>query len=356
VEKWLLDYVLIVASSGRMLAQAARKTNLVPLVIDLFADQDTQEIAEKVIQLKDFSLPSLQREVVKLLTEFNFKSIIYGSGLENQLKSLAWLKTQAKVHGNTADVNAQYLDNKSLFKNLDRLNIAYPKVSFASLSTKQPYLIKSSKVSGGQGIKLCTNEIRKGEYYQQYKQGESGSILFLAAKQGTQIIGFHRQWTLSRSNFSFAKIIKQNILPLQQTEQVIVWVNKLVKTYDLKGLGSLDFIWDGQQCYFLEVNCRPPASMILYPELDLLNAHMTEKFVLGKVKPTIRGLQILYATSDCWVELSKWPSWSFDRPQKKVGIKSGQPICSIMADGKTVRQVEKNLKNRQKIIQNNVIK
>lgn len=339
-----------------MLAQAARKSKLVPLVIDLFADEDTQDIAEHVVQLKDLSLPSLQDAAVKLLSDYQCTSIIYGSGLENQLDSLFWLETQGTVHGNSAAVNAQYYDSKGLFNNLDQLNIPYPKVSFSVLDNNQPQLIKSSKMSGGQGLRFCTNDIQEGEYYQQYIKGEAGSVLFLAEKQGAKIIGFHKQWTLSATDFSFSGIIKQNILPEEKVKQVSVWLNELVEFYGFKGLGSLDFIWDDEKCYFLEINCRPPASMMLYPELDLLSAHTSEKFVLGEIDSTIKGLQILYAARDCYIESVRWPTWSFDRPKNATRIKSGQPICSIMADGKTVAQVEETLWQRQKFIQNNVIR
>ena len=39
-------YILVVASSARMLAQSARASGFKPLVIDLFADLDTQRYAE----------------------------------------------------------------------------------------------------------------------------------------------------------------------------------------------------------------------------------------------------------------------------------------------------------------------
>lgn len=339
-----------------MLAQAAKNANFIPLVVDLFADQDTQDIAEKVIQLKDLSLSSLRPEVLSLQAEYTIQVVVYGSGLEDEIESLIWLESQYQIYGNSAAVNASYCDNKRLFQHLDQLNIPYPKVSFVVPDKISNYLKKSSKSSGGQGVAFNTDALNTDEYYQQYQKGESGSVLFLAAKQGIQIIGFHRQWTVSAKDFSFAGIIKQNILPAKQAHQVAVWLNELVKIYDFKGLGSLDFIWDGKQCYFLEINCRPPASMMLYPELDLLSTHISEEFVLENLDPTIKGLQVIYAVENCLIEMPKWPKWSFDRPKNTTRIQSGQPICSIMADGKSVLQVEGILQDRKIFIQNNVIK
>ncbi len=339
-----------------MLAQAAKNANFIPLVVDLFADQDTQDIAEKVIKVKNLSLPYLQVEVLKLQNEYAIQAVVYGSGLEDEIESLIWLETQYPIYGNSSAVNANYSDNKRLFQQLEQLNIPYPEVSFFVPDNTAVYLKKSSKSSGGQEVKFCTAELKGGEYYQRYKEGESGSVLFLAAKQGMQIIGFHRQWTVSAKDFSFAGIIKQNMLPEKEAEQVGVWLNELVGLYDFKGLGSLDFIWDGKQCYFLEINCRPPASMMLYPELDLFSAHISEAWVLKKVDSSIKGLQVIYAVEDCLIKSPQWPKWSFDRPKNTTRIQSGQPICSIMADGKSVLQVEEMLQDRKIFLQNNVIK
>ncbi|MDC9728122.1 MAG: ATP-grasp domain-containing protein [Methyloprofundus sp.] len=350
------EYVLIIASSGRMLAQAVRDSNRVPLVIDLFADQDTQEISEKVLQLESLSLLDLQRAVLALQAAFSIQAIIYGSGFENHPESLAWLEAQYNVCGNSMATHAKYSDCKGLFKQLDQLNILYPKVTFFAPPNSESYIIKSNKSSGGQGIRKPTGNLKSGEYYQQLQKGESGSVLFLASKQGVQTVGFHRQWTMSDDDFRFAGIIKQRILPENQEIVVMTWIKELAGCYDFKGLGSLDFIWDGEQCYFLELNLRPPASMMLYPELDLLSAHISAEFVAGKADTSIKGLQVLYAGEDCLIESTQWPDWSYDRPENRTRIKSGQPICSIMAVRKTVEQVEKTLRNHQIFIQNNVIK
>ncbi|MGZ5030464.1 MAG: ATP-grasp domain-containing protein, partial [Methylobacter sp.] len=46
-----METLLIVAGSARMLAQAAKTSGLKPLVIDLFADLDTQGYAEDFRQI-----------------------------------------------------------------------------------------------------------------------------------------------------------------------------------------------------------------------------------------------------------------------------------------------------------------
>jgi len=340
-----------------MLAQAARKINLVPIVIDLFADQDTQAIAEKVVCIDALSLVKVQKVVLDLMTEYNIKSVLYGSGLEGNIDVLFWLEGLFLLHGNSAQVHQRYANTRDFFNCLDELNIPYPAISFEKPNNEQQYLIKSAHNSGGVGLRSYDgSNLQAGEYYQQFQKGCATSVLFLAENEAITIIGFHRQWTVSAIDFSFAGIIKQMELPVRISKTVRGWLEKLITIYALKGLGSLDFIWDGEQCFFLELNLRPPASMLLYSELNLLAAHMTQEPISKPAKATVRALQVVYAKHDCRIKNSlNWPEWSADRPQKSVTIKESQPICSIMADGKTVGQVEQQLQNRKNFIQNHVL-
>jgi len=339
-----------------MLAQAARKINLVPIVIDLFADQDTQAIAEKVVCIDALSLVSVQKVVLDLMTEYNIKSVLYGSGLEGNIDVLFWLEGLFLLHGNSAQVHQRYTNTPDFFNCLDRLDIPYPAISFDQPANAQQYLIKSAQNSGGIALRYYDGDIQAGEYYQQFQKGCTASVSFIAEKKCITIIGFHRQWTVSEVDFSFAGIIKQMKVPVKISKAVRSWLEKLIAVYALKGLGSLDFIWDGEQCYFLELNLRPPASMLLYPELNLLAAHMMQKPISKPAKSTVRAMQVIYAKTDCQVKNTvNWPEWTMDRPQKAVRIKENQPICSIMADGKTVGQVEQQLQNRKNFIQNHVL-
>jgi len=339
-----------------MLAQAARNINLAPIVIDLFADQDTQAIAEKVVCIDVLSLAKVQKAVLDLTTEYNIKLVLYGSGLEANIDVLYWLEELFILQGNSAKIHQDYSNTPAFFNCLDQLDIPYPPIFFDKPINAQHYLIKSAQNSGGGGLRHSNDSLQAGEYYQQFQKGYAASALFLAANQSITIIGFHRQWTVSANDFSFSGIIKQMQLPARISQAVRGWLERLITIYALKGLGSLDFIWDGAECFFLELNLRPPASMLLYPELNLLAAHMMQEPISKPAESTVRALQVIYAKHDCRIKKSlNWPEWSADRPHKSVRIKENYPICSIMAAGKTVGQVEQKLQNRKNFIQNNAL-
>lgn len=340
-----------------MLAQLANEANYRPLVIDLFADQDTKALAEQVWQVDSLLLFVVQPLIESLSALFTLEWVVYGSGLEADQSTLAWLVRHFTVLGNSAAVFAQFSDKKIFFKQLDRFNIHYPEICFSAPTDKKRWLIKPMDHAGGLGIRWYKSKAGSDEYYQQFCAGQVGSVLFCADGQQVELIGFHRQWPVSQDDFTFAGIIQESILPEAEQQRVCCWLKKLVRYYGLHGLGSLDFIWDGQQCYFLEINPRPPASMMLYPELDLLTAHITGRLPDSNKDNTIMALQIVYAQQACTVPLIEpWPEWSFDQPRLGTQVQSGWPICSIMAKGTTVRQVLDNLLEKQKIIEHTIYK
>lgn len=352
----MLDCLLVIANSGRMLAELAYKANYKVIVIDLFADQDTLAMAEQVCQVERLALSEVRSAIELLQLHFKIRLVLYGGGLEGQQSTLVWLAKNFQIAGNTPKVFEQFRNKKEFFSQLNKFNIQYPESCFSPPKDASRWLIKPVDHVGGIGIRRSSKGAGTNEYYQRFCLGQAGSVLFCADGQQAQVIGFHRQWPLNQNNFTFAGIIHDQILPEIEQERVTGWIEKLVGYYHLQGLGSLDFIWDGQRCYFLEINLRPPASVMLYPELDLISAHISGQFSTNVKDSSIRAMQVIYAVQPSQVKfLVKWPEWSFDRPENNVCIQAGQPICSIMAHGKTVQQTLVQLLDRQKMIENTIL-
>ncbi|OQK17600.1 hypothetical protein AU255_06955 [Methyloprofundus sedimenti] len=348
--------VLVIANSGRMLANAVRSAGYISLVIDLFADQDTEQLAEQVWQVKNMSLAVIREVVQKLLLSYKIQWVIYGSGLENHPETLEYLAGHFCVTGNDFSVIKQLVANRIFFKRLDSLNIAHPEVQFYPPINSADWLIKPTNHVGGIGISWCRRSARDDEYYQKFCQGEAGSVLFCADGEQFTLIGFHRQWTVTHDNFAFAGIMTDACLAVEHQKTVCEWLKKLVSYFRLTGLASLDFIYNNTGCYFLEINPRPPASMMLYPELDLLTAHRTGRINITTEAKLIRAIQIVYAKQQSRIQQGiDWPEWSFDRPKCKTSIQVDEPVCSIMAQGSTVEQTFTLLKSKQIHIENIIL-
>ncbi|MGJ0489369.1 ATP-grasp domain-containing protein [Methylobacter sp.] len=355
------EYILIIASSARMLVQAARTAGLKPLVIDRFADQDTQAGAEAYRRVESLAETDIKAAVDYLIECYGVAHVVYGSGFECYPDSLRYLVSRLEILGNRADVFARVQDKKAFFSCLHDLNIPYPDVSFNPPLYGGDWLIKPLQGVGGVGIQRwrAEEESSAAVYWQRYIEGGQNSVLFLADGGSLQVIGFNRQWSVAlddRQSFVFSGIINDSELPDECKALVTDWLKKLVPAFALKGLNSLDFIQAKGQGYVLEINARPPASMQLY-DRDLLVRHVRAsqgELIAGlSVQTGCTGYQIVYALSDLRIpKVFAWPPWCMDLPESGALIGAKQPICSIIAHAEKSRQVLEKLSIRQQIIVN----
>ena len=349
------EYILIVASSGRMLVQAAKKAGLKALVIDLFADLDTRCYAEAFKRVPSLAEKHLTPAVDYFIEHYAVAHSIYGSGFEYYPESLRYLSGRLILLGNLPDTFAM-LNNKPLFfSSLDKLNIPYPDVSFCAPACPGNWLVKPVQGQGGLGIKRYhpDDSADSAVYWQKYQTGAQCSVLFLGDGQKVQVIGFNRQWIISLSEsreFIFSGIINCCDLLNEQKELITDWLKKLVPFFALKGLNSLDFIQADDTCFVLEVNPRPSASMQLY-DADLLNRHI--KASQGELTDYrshkgCTGYQIVYAKRDVIIpDGFEWPDGCMDLPESGVMCRTGQPICSMIAHQKQAQSVMNELSIKQ---------
>ena len=349
------EYILIIAGSGRMLAQAAKNAGLKPLVIDLFADLDTQCYAEAFRQIPSLAEKHLIPALNYFIEHYAVTHVIYGSGFEYYHESLRYLERRLLVLGNLPDTFVNLHDKPAFFSSLDKLNIPYPEVRFTPPINAGNWLVKPMQGQGGVGIKRYQpedyNEL--AVYWQLYQAGTQHSVLFLANGQEIQVIGFNTQWTVSLDEnqaFIFSGIINSCTLLNEQKERITNWLKKLVPLFALKGLNSMDFIQAGEKSFVLEINPRPSASMQLY-DADLLNRHI--KACQGDLTDYRRhtgftGYQIVYAKQDVLIsEDFDWPPWCMDLPESGVICRTGQPICSIITHQKLAQSVMNELSIKQ---------
>jgi methenyltetrahydromethanopterin cyclohydrolase len=349
------DYVLIIADSGRMLAQAARTAGLKPLVIDRYADLDMQVYAEDFKKIPALAEEHLVSSVDYFIKRYAVSALIYGSGFEYYPESLRYLAGRLRVLGNTPDVFITLQDKPAFFSGLDTLNISYPDVCFKAPEDAGVWLLKPMQGQGGAGIKRYHPEehVEEAVYWQKYQAGTQHSVLFLADGRQVQVIGFNTQWAVSLSEsqeFMFSGIINHCDLSTAQQAQVTDGLKKLVPAFGLKGLNSLDFIRAGDAVLVLEINPRPSASMQLYAA-DLLNRHI--KASLGELgdyplSSGYTGYQIVYAGQDVMIpDGFAWPDGCMDLPDSGVMCRAGQPICSIIAHQKRAQSVMDALLTQQ---------
>ncbi|MFU8788627.1 MAG: ATP-grasp domain-containing protein [Methylobacter sp.] len=356
-----METVLIVASSGRMLAQAAKHIGLKPLVIDLFADVDTQDVAEDFIRVRSLAEADLAPAVDDFLGRYTLGHVIYGSGFEYHPESLSYLASRLIILGNSSDVFLRLQHKPVFFAALDELAIAHPEVAFAPPSTFDDWLSKPKQGQGGVGIRPYRAGDRADHslYWQKFQAGTPHSVLFLADGRRGQIVGFNTQYFASLNEdqaFVFSGVINNAELPDAQQALLADWLQKIIPEFALKGLNSLDFVDDEGRSYVLEINPRPSASMQLY-DPDLLSLHIQacagEMSERHYIQPGHCGYQLVYAAQDLTIpELFAWPEGSVDLPASGSFIGAGRPICSMIAHQKNSLSVAEQLLTKQQLIIN----
>lgn len=361
--------ILIVANSGRMLAQAAKSAGFKPLVIDLSADLDTQGYAEDFRQVKSLAEQDLAPAVDYFIERYAVSHVIYGSGFECYPESLYYLNNRLMVLGNHPDVFAKQLAKQAFFSTLDRLTIPHPEVVFSAPDCAGDWLLKPRQGQGGVGIKRyrAGDGLDASVYWQKFQAGTPHSALFLADGERVQVIGFNSQWSVRLSEtqeFVFSGVINSADLSNRHKALITEWLKQMVPAFALKGLNSLDFIYADDCSYILEINPRPSASMQLYDE-NLLVRHIQSCVgdgltalalspETGRLKsPLQTGYQIIYAEHDLIIpERFEWPDWCMDLSEPGSFIRTGQPICSIIANQKNSRSVAQHLLAKQQHIIN----
>jgi methenyltetrahydromethanopterin cyclohydrolase len=345
-----------------MLAQAATNAGLKSLVIDLFADLDTQGYASDFRQVKSLTEQDLAPAVDYFIERYAVSQIIYGSGFECYPESLYYLNSRLIVLGNHPDVFVRQLDKQAFFSTLDQLNIPHPTVVFsAPVDCGDDWLFKPMQGLGGVGIKRyqAGDSAMASAYWQKFQVGTPHSVLFLADGEQVQVIGFNSQWSVRLSEtqeFVFSGVVNSCDLSDAHKALIIGRLKQMVPVFGLKGLNSLDFIHADECSYVLEINPRPSASMQLYDQ-DLLVRHVRATsaaplLATGRLKsPLQAGYQIVYAEHDLIIpEQFKWPPWCMDLPESGSFIPTGQPICSIIAHQNNSRSVVEQLLTKQQLI------
>lgn len=338
-----------------MLAQSAKNAGYRSIIIDCFADSDTQTLALECIKVETLALKHLATAIYNLKLNYTLTYAMYGSGFENHLDSLNFLHKNLNILGNTPDVFTKIQNKVFFFSKLIQLNIAFPETVFQAPETLDNWLVKPMQGEGGFGIKKYEGrqEQLNSCYWQKNIAGLSLSVLFITDGTNCTICGFHKQ-LLTKGKFIFSGIISQPELFAEIKQQVSAWVANLVVEFGLKGLNSLDFILKKNRCYVLEINARPSASMQLYDD-GLLSAHISS-CIQGQWENTpvlkeYRAYQIVFAETDMLIKKNiKWPIWLIDRPQAGSFIHTGSPICSIIAHGKNEQYVLDKLLLKQRII------
>jgi len=363
-----LPNYLVIATSGRAIAQGLKSLGHSVSVIDGFADRDTCTTVSEVVKVKrsQYGLDAIEAfHAVQLLqSKGSFDGLFYDAAMESKPDLIDKINIHSIV-GNSSSTLRACKAPEAFFSMLEKNNITYPESHFYPESqprNNNDWLVKDAVGTGGVGVTFLNDAYENDEnkYLQKKVEGINFSLTFLANGKEISTLGFNTLWHESLGEnmpYVYAGAINQVKLDADVQQTALQYASVIAKELDLIGLNSIDFIYAEKSVYVLEVNPRIPATYELYETKSgvLMHQHIeactNRALPEEQLVPLLRAHAIVYAPTDITVsdELS-WPLWTADRPHAQELIKKYEPICSIFAGGQNCAQVCEMINTRKQSI------
>ena len=133
----------------------------------------------------------------------------------------------------------------------------------------------------------------------------------------------------------------------------------LAAAFGLRGLFGVDFVWDGERAWTLEVNPRPTASLEAIEAasgVGVFAAHLegcAGRLPDAGARHGAAGKAIVFATEDVVVgDTERWLEDGVrDVPHPGERIAAGRPICTVLASAATPEEVRAQLEERAALLE-----
>lgn len=350
---------LAAAASARALAASAVRAGYRISVLDLFGDSDLAPLAGQSARLPrgrqgGFETRALLAAIARLAPanrrpKFGF---VYGSGFEDRPELLTAIARRCVIFGNSAETLRLCKDPFALAAVLDELGLPRPDVRRDAPPARDigNWLVKRRGGAGGIHIRPAAQlRAARGRYFQRRIPGIPVSATVLGDGRRARVLGLAAPMTapISAMPFRFGGIAAPaDIAPAlaQELEAAAAAISARLK---LRGLASVDFVADGGRFWVIEVNPRPGASLEVFERIlgtSLFDLHV--RACAGEMPrrraPRRRGRAaaslVLYLNAQYVMPAGfDWPDWSADRPRPGTVSGPNDPLCTVLADGRTAK-------------------
>jgi predicted ATP-grasp superfamily ATP-dependent carboligase len=383
--------LLIAGVSTRAAAESAARAGFAVCAIDAFADLDQHPLVRPRSLGPDFTPGAAARAAQDLSCD----AVVYLSNFENHPNAIRTLAAGRALWGNPPDVVSRVRDPLMLAEALKKRGMAVPEVRLKrdTIDRLKPdtadrlklnpmdavgrqWLVKPLSSGGGQRIRAWQpdTDLPRGCYLQEFIEGPSGSVVFVAAAGRAVPLGISRQLVgekaLGAEGYQYCGSILETVRPegssdllFQEAlvERACALAHGVADAFGLVGLGGIDFVARHGVPYPVELNPRWCASMelleraygtsilgthaaactsSLLPDFDLLEAQNPRGAV---------GKAVVYARRD--VNVGDTRPWLSDDeirdiPRPGVHVPAHRPVCTVFADGRDASAVYAGLLRR----------
>lgn len=348
-----VDSLLVIGNSVRYLAQSAAARGLRVCGIDQFADLDTRDACQVLLQRPSASaiLDAVRDAAVPVASAW-----CYGAGFEGLGGELERIAQRHTLYGNEPRVLRLLADPSRLFELLAMLEIAHPPVQWGRPTTGS-WLHKAAARCGGVAVRWADRSRPDDDatgYYQRYLNGPLCSLVFAADGETLRVIGCNRLVARypAAGDFRFAGVIGGLRVADDQFERMTLVARRLTRALGLRGVNGIDFVLQRGEPVFLELNPRPPASLELYEsalEAGGIGTHLRAcrgELPAAPAGQLIHGMRVVYARRRTAIGVVAWPEWASDLPAPGQVLAGDAPLCSVHASGRDLESVAALLRQR----------
>ncbi|AGA29108.1 ATP-grasp domain-containing protein [Singulisphaera acidiphila] len=344
--------LLILGASARAAAYSARRAQLQPRGIDLFADADLTSLCPaRRIAPEDYP-----HRLAELALESSSGPWLYTGALENQPDLIDRIAAQRPLWGNGGTVLRAVRDPFAWSAALHRAGLPCPAIRSTPehLPRDGSWLVKPIASAGGMKIHPLDVETPSPAwpcFYQERIEGLNLSAIFMSRPEKTTFAGVTRQ-ILGAPGADYAYVGSVGPWPLRPIEATRIRTlgTVLAQSFGLRGLFGVDFILADGHPWPVEINPRYTASVeVLELALgtSLLSAHRsvfdpTAPAVSPAQTPKLRGAVgklILFAPGKCHFpkttrsrpaskDVFAIPPLG-DRPQPGICFEPGEPVATL---------------------------
>jgi uncharacterized protein len=359
----------VAAVSARWLAEAAARDGYGVVALDLFGDADTRRASAAWSAIGDAGSFELDGARVcgaleGLARRAGGQTLgwIPGGGFEGRPDVLEAGAHLLPLIGTQAEAVRRVRNPALFFDLLAKHGIEHPEVRTEAPADPQGWLLKDANGCGGWHIRHAAAASRDAshDYYQRSMQGMPMSATFIANGKEALVLGINELIVRPFDDHPhvYCGCIGPVEMPAELARRIGEAVRVLAAEFELAGWCSLDFIRDGDRFGVLELNPRPPASMALYAQRGLIDAHL-RACLHGELPPPSAfvpsgptGSEIVYARRPMTMDaadaqrLQHWPQ-AHDTPAAGARFAAGDPLCSLTASGESAGQVRALLAARR---------
>jgi predicted ATP-grasp superfamily ATP-dependent carboligase len=334
--------VLLAGVSARAMAASAVRSGFDVAVLDAFGDLDLDPSVQFVPVAEGFSCAAAARASRALACD----GVAYLAGFENHPEAVEQLAKGRALWGNAPGVLGRVRDPATVSRAFREQGHAAPEVRLRDPAPPGGrWLVKPLGRGGGHGIAFYAGRLPEGSYLQEFVDGVSGSVVFLADGNDSVVLGVSRQLIgderFGATGFRYCGSILGAAPPESGAGEL---ARSATRAFGLVGVNGIDFIVRDGEPWPVEINPRWTASVELaeqalgWPAFRAHHAACASGTLPGKdavkPRPGALGKAILFARYAVRVgDTGDWPARGIrDVPRPGGTIPAGHPVCTVFAE------------------------